>query len=415
MASPEMQARKLPRDWLASELQILADSGLLFIHGEPCSDLLARQPGALLDQCLDLLVALPSAQGWPIATPLVLASWLLPQLPQDWESPLNPLLAYLLACAEAFAPQPSPHPLLDPTWLEIQLPAASASSAHGVSASYLARYLQLSAEQQQRIGPNPWFDPCWYLSSHPDLREAGIQQPFLHYLHHGGVEGRAPSPIFDATRWISRRADCLLDPNPLVDFLLLRRTEPSLAPEPVRLPGHLQHLTATGDLIGWAWDPGNSDPIAVQIWWNNVFLAEALADCWRSELEIEGLRDGRVGYRIPLPADQCQNLVDAALKDQLEIDVLHPDGRMIGDGSWRPSGIDLKCLYQWAESVQFGSKQAEGACASWDGIHEFPELMAVGKAFDRFAELLDYLERSQRDTRRQRRRPDGRGALPWPL
>lgn len=88
---------------------------------------------------------------------------------------------------------------------------------------------------------------------------------------------------------------------------------------------------------------------------------------------------------------------------------------MIGDGSWRPSGIDLKCLYQWAESVQFGSKQAAGACASWDGIHEFPELMAVGKAFDRFAELLDYLERSQRDTRRQRRRPDGRGALPWPL
>ncbi|GAB5378386.1 MAG: hypothetical protein AcusKO_48480 [Acuticoccus sp.] len=45
------------------------------------------------------------------------------------------------------------------------------------------------------------FDGEWYLAQNPDVADAGFD-PLEHYLLHGGAEGRAPSPFFDAAAWL---------------------------------------------------------------------------------------------------------------------------------------------------------------------------------------------------------------------
>ena len=50
------------------------------------------------------------------------------------------------------------------------------------------------------VAGSPWFDAQWYLSTHTDVREAGLD-PVQHYWHHGMAEGRSPGPRFDAFRY----------------------------------------------------------------------------------------------------------------------------------------------------------------------------------------------------------------------
>lgn len=46
--------------------------------------------------------------------------------------------------------------------------------------------------------PNPYFDPLWYLAQHPDVGQGGLN-PLYHYAIHGDAEGRRPSAFFDPT------------------------------------------------------------------------------------------------------------------------------------------------------------------------------------------------------------------------
>lgn len=90
------------------------------------------------------------------------------------------------------------------------------------------------------------FRPAWYLEHNPDVAKAGID-PLLHYILHGGLEGRPPHPLFDPqfyTAQISeaeRRAMTPLahylsagvalgfDPHPLFETKFYLRNNPDVA------------------------------------------------------------------------------------------------------------------------------------------------------------------------------------------
>jgi hypothetical protein len=76
------------------------------------------------------------------------------------------------------------------------------------------------------------FDPDWYLRQYPGVEKAGID-PAIHYLRHGGNEGRDPSTHFSSEIYRQRYLDVAeAGINPLVHFLEFgiyegRRFEPS--------------------------------------------------------------------------------------------------------------------------------------------------------------------------------------------
>ncbi len=56
------------------------------------------------------------------------------------------------------------------------------------------------------LAASPLFDAQWYLANNPDVAAADVD-PALHYLRHGGKEGRAPGPLFDATAYLTTNRD----------------------------------------------------------------------------------------------------------------------------------------------------------------------------------------------------------------
>jgi SAM-dependent methyltransferase len=65
----------------------------------------------------------------------------------------------------------------------------------------------------------PFFDEHWYLSTYPDVREAGIGAA-RHYLEYGAAEGRDPNCFF-STSWYLRQHPELANSgiNPLLHFV----------------------------------------------------------------------------------------------------------------------------------------------------------------------------------------------------
>jgi len=62
-------------------------------------------------------------------------------------------------------------------------------------------------------------DPEHYTGTYQDVRAAGID-PVLHYIRHGGVEGRTPSARFDAELYLATNIDVrIAKANPLVHFI----------------------------------------------------------------------------------------------------------------------------------------------------------------------------------------------------
>lgn len=90
------------------------------------------------------------------------------------------------------------------------------------------------------------FRPAWYLEQNPDVAKAGID-PLLHYILHGGAEGRSPHPLFDShfytnqvpeaertamtplAHYASAGAALGLDPHPLFDTKFYLRANPDVA------------------------------------------------------------------------------------------------------------------------------------------------------------------------------------------
>ncbi len=69
------------------------------------------------------------------------------------------------------------------------------------------------------------FDSAFYRATQPDVRASGIQ-PLLHFLLHGGAEGRRPSPLFDCRYYLSENPDVRnAGGNPLLHYIRFGRKE----------------------------------------------------------------------------------------------------------------------------------------------------------------------------------------------
>lgn len=80
------------------------------------------------------------------------------------------------------------------------------------------------------------FDAAWYLRTYPDVAEGG-EWPALHYLHHGGREGRWAGPEFDSGFYLARYPDVRDSGiNPLVHYVQRGREEGRITMQPVWQP-----------------------------------------------------------------------------------------------------------------------------------------------------------------------------------
>lgn len=88
----------------------------------------------------------------------------------------------------------------------------------------LARWIWLARSYVQ-LKRSGMFDPDWYARHYPDVA-ANNRDPLLHYLMHGGLEGRSPSRQFCSHTYLKyypdvRRAQL----NPLAHYLMSGRKE----------------------------------------------------------------------------------------------------------------------------------------------------------------------------------------------
>ena len=81
----------------------------------------------------------------------------------------------------------------------------------------LVHYLDHGGGEGRR--PHPLFDGAFYLAASPDIAASGLNS-LVHFLEAGAAEGRNPNPLFD-TRWYIARhlADAPYATNPLVHYL----------------------------------------------------------------------------------------------------------------------------------------------------------------------------------------------------
>ena len=69
------------------------------------------------------------------------------------------------------------------------------------------------------------FDEDWYLANNPDVSHAKVD-PLLHYLCHGGFEGRDPGPCFSSSYYLAAYEDIKkARANPLVHYLKYGKAE----------------------------------------------------------------------------------------------------------------------------------------------------------------------------------------------
>ncbi len=71
----------------------------------------------------------------------------------------------------------------------------------------------------QMLRGSPLFNAAWYLQQYPDVADAG-EDPCVHYLRQGALEGRNPGPNFDGNWYLERHPDiAAAAENPLVHYL----------------------------------------------------------------------------------------------------------------------------------------------------------------------------------------------------
>ena len=80
------------------------------------------------------------------------------------------------------------------------------------------------------------FNKSWYLEKNKDIAKAGVN-PYLHYLNHGGFEGRNPSPEFDSSWYLDTYKDVKeAGINPLIHYLHYGKKEGRAGQPPQNVP-----------------------------------------------------------------------------------------------------------------------------------------------------------------------------------
>ena len=87
-------------------------------------------------------------------------------------------------------------------------------------------------EQVARIEASGLFDAGWYVREYRDLQSSNMP-PAMHYLLHGGAEGRNPGPDFDSAWYLAANRDvAAAGVNPLLHFIDQGRAEGRLPKPP---------------------------------------------------------------------------------------------------------------------------------------------------------------------------------------
>jgi glycosyltransferase involved in cell wall biosynthesis len=77
--------------------------------------------------------------------------------------------------------------------------------------------------------PNPYFDPLWYADQNRDVAQTGLN-PLFHYAFHGETEGRRAAPLFDSA-WYRKRYEIPAGQITLAHWLA-NRTSGRFSPMP---------------------------------------------------------------------------------------------------------------------------------------------------------------------------------------
>jgi hypothetical protein len=86
-----------------------------------------------------------------------------------------------------------------------------------------------SAKELHAIRNSLFFNSAHYLKANPDVRAAGLDGA-LHYLVHGGREGRDPGPFFSTNAYLARYPDVAeADINALLHYETQGRRENRVA------------------------------------------------------------------------------------------------------------------------------------------------------------------------------------------
>jgi glycosyltransferase involved in cell wall biosynthesis len=113
---------------------------------------------------------------------------------------------------------------------------------------YLSRYADVRAARLDPLlhfvehggaegrDPNPFFDSAWYLDQNPDVSALGAS-PLLHYLTVGAPQLRNPHPRFDAAFYVRQHPEAAA--NPLLFHLLFGRQRGWPTEQPVDLADYL--------------------------------------------------------------------------------------------------------------------------------------------------------------------------------
>jgi hypothetical protein len=94
-----------------------------------------------------------------------------------------------------------------------------------------------------------YFDAAFYRARYPEVVAAGMH-PFLHYLLHGGAEGRKPCAWFDPVYYLAGSKDARKrGGNPFLDYLQHGRQEQA-SPHPLVDGKALSGPPREGSLFG---------------------------------------------------------------------------------------------------------------------------------------------------------------------
>jgi glycosyltransferase involved in cell wall biosynthesis/GT2 family glycosyltransferase len=133
--------------------------------------------------------------------------------------------------------------LFDPDYYASQVPGLR---ERGVD--LVTHYLTRGAAEG--LDPNPVFDSSFYLERYPDVASSG-ENPLIHYLRAGAAERRDPHPLFETSFYLEQTPHVVaLGVNPLAHFLAEGPTpafDPLSVPPPVPDTGI---CIVTPDLVG---------------------------------------------------------------------------------------------------------------------------------------------------------------------
>lgn len=113
--------------------------------------------------------------------------------------------------------------------------AAVAQSAHSPLRRfwYARKRNRALRKQMLAIRLSGLFDEQWYLKTHPDVAQAGLD-PIEHYLKYGASEARNPSTHFDSLWYLEAYPDvAATGMNPLLHFIEFGRNERRQAMRPI--------------------------------------------------------------------------------------------------------------------------------------------------------------------------------------